>query len=122
MSVTGPVGAAERRQRVRTPYHASAKLGIVGHTGRDEDWPVVTVDASPWGVGIRSSRPLPPARVAVVIELPAPGDGTPLRVLGVVAHRRELADNPGSWEGGIEFDAPEPLLAATLIELAAYRG
>jgi hypothetical protein len=111
----------ERRQRVRTPYHSPAKLGIVGQTGRDEDWPVVTFDASPWGVGIRSSRPLPTARVAVVIELPAPADGTPLRVLGVVAHGRELPDPAGTWEGGIEFDAPEPQLAAPLIERAAYR-
>ncbi len=115
MTVKKEQKPSELRRQLRAPYRVRARLEIEGLTAPGRGWAVETCDVGESGVRIETRRSLP--RVAVLIHLPAPG-GAALSVKGWVIHSQQISID--LWEGGIEFETPQPLLSAAQVDLATF--
>jgi hypothetical protein len=115
-SPTQQLLTGDLRRRLRAPFRACAKLEIVGITPRGAKLPVVTIDANQWGVRIESDEPLS-AGAKVRIHVIEPG-GVSLALSGSMVYAQHSPI--GSWQGGIEFDFLQPLLAVNRLDSFSY--
>jgi hypothetical protein len=113
MSTRSRENIKELRRRVRAPYRIEARLEIPGLTPRQDGMRVYIIDANEWGVRLESACSLP--RIPVILTLRAP-DGSTIRTGGWVIHSAQ--SQVERWEGGIEFDTPQPALSTARIDHA----
>ena len=112
MVAPAPSPFHELRRRIRAPYCVPVQILFDGPSASGETVEVASIDANEFGMRIESENQLP--RIKVRLRLRAP-DGSTLDLRGSVVHSTQI--DALTWQGGIEFDAPEPRLSANRIDM-----